>query len=290
MLLGIAACALAGRNRTRLELTGRLAGVGAAAVLLASACTGGDGEEAGTTTITRPATTSTGAAPTEIPAPADFTAEAAAFAVVLSWTPPAGEVEAERFTIYRDGALLSGVQASDSSFTDHDVVPGRRYSYEIVAAAGDLVSDSVTVDARTRVPPLRTARVAGVFNVRAKPLSQSGYSRFGGGTFGWRFRPRCESGPCDVRWNDLTMRRVRAPLDRQRARYRGSYTGPFTVECSGNRVTSSVTIAFQVDAARPLAGEWRATRIRGTLDHSEAAQLGCVSSQARLSIRGRLLR
>jgi hypothetical protein len=60
------------------------------------------------------------------------------------------------------------------------------------------------------------------------------------------------------------------------------------MECSGAHATSSLQIDLKVVRARALGGEWRATRVTGTIDQAEAAQLGCGSSQAELAVRARL--
>jgi len=261
--------------------------IGATMALLASACMGGGDESEDTTGTAAPATTEAEA--TTVLPPSDLTAEAEAFSIVVSWVAPAGEPEVERYSVYRNDSFFRSVVAPETSFTDEDVAPGKRYSYEIEAQAGELVSDRVAVEVTTRTPPLREARVTGTFNARTKELSSSGYSDLEAGTFGWHFRPRCDQGACDVRWNDLQRKSVHALFERQGARYQGNYTGFFYVLCGGARSTSSVTIRFKVDAARPIGAEWRATRLLGTLNQSEASQLGCVSSRAKLSIRAKLI-
>jgi hypothetical protein len=50
-----------------------------------------------------------------------------------------------------------------------------------------------------------------------------------------------------------------------------------------------VTIELRVDAARVIDREWRASRLVGTLDQSEAEQLGCRYSEAEFSVRARLV-
>jgi hypothetical protein len=60
------------------------------------------------------------------------------------------------------------------------------------------------------------------------------------------------------------------------------------MECSGAQATTSLEIDLKVVKARVVDDEWRATRVVGTIDQSEAAQLGCRSSEARLAVRARL--
>ena len=255
----------------------------------ASACTG-ESDEGERTTAERRPTTSVEAEPESVSPPSGFRARPGAFSVSLAWAAPSGEPEVDQYVVYRNGAQVVSLHGSTTTYSDERLVPGRRYSYEIEAHAGELVSEPAAVAARTRVPPLRAARVQGVFNVRTRELSASGYVEHSAPTYGWRFRPRCERGPCDVRWTDLRRKKIHAVFRRHGARYGGTYTGTFNVLCGSIQVTSVVEIRFEVDAARPIAGAWRATRLVGTLNQSEAAQLGCVSSQAELAVRARLIR
>jgi hypothetical protein len=259
--------------------------IGVMPALLAAACMSGDGE-AEEATDAAPVTAE--AEPADLAPPEDVIAAADALSIAVSWATPSGEPEVDRYSVYRNGSFFRSIVAPATSFTDEDVAPGKTYTYEIEARAGELVSDRAAVEATVRTPPLRVARVQGTFNVRTKELSSSGYSDFAAGTMGWQFRPRCGQGACDVRWNDLQRKSVRAVFKRDGARYEGNYTGFFFVRCGNARVTSSLTIRFKVDAARAMGAEWRATRLLGTLNQSEAAQLGCVSSRARLSIRANL--
>lgn len=220
--------------------------------------------------------------------PSDFAADPAALSVALTWTAPAGGPDIERYAIYRDGHWLTSLTGAETSYSDDGVLPGKEYSYEIEARAKETVAPRVSVSAETPVPSLRAARLAGFFNVKTRFRSQSGYGDYDAPTFGWRFTPKCKEGACDVRWNDLHTKRIHGKLERHGARYRGSYTGDFYMECSSAQVTTSLEIDLKVVKARALNGEWRATRVVGTIDQSEAAQLGCRSSAAELDVRARL--
>ncbi len=254
--------------------------------LLATACTGG-GEEA---TATEPRTTTGEQEEQAAPLPpSDFGAKPAAFQVVLSWTSaPDGGVD--RFTIYRNASQLASLPGSATAYTDTSALPGETYSYEIEARAGEAVTDRVVVTTKTPLPPLRSARVAGSFDVDTRRVSATGYGEYPAPNFGWHFRPRCADGPCATVVRDLHLKRVHATLSRRGVKYRGSYNGRFTIECAGTPVSSSVTIELRVDAARVIDREWRASRLVGTLDQSEAEQLGCRYSEAEFSVRARLVR
>lgn len=266
---------------------GRLLVLGAMAALVATGCMGGDGEVEGAA-ADAPATNAA-SEPAGVPPPAELAAEAEELSIVVSWSAPTGEPEVDRYSVYRNDAFFRSIVAPATSFTDEDVSPGKTYSYEIEARAGDLVSERAAVEATVRTPPVRDARVQGTFNVRTKELSSSGYSDLDAGTMGWQFRPRCGQGACDVRWNDLQRKSVGALLKRDGARYEGDFRGFFYVRCGSAKATSSVTIHFKVDAARAIGTEWRATRLLGTMNQAEAAQLGCVASNAKFEITAKLI-
>ncbi|HEY7562516.1 MAG TPA: fibronectin type III domain-containing protein [Gaiellaceae bacterium] len=256
----------------------------ATAILLtfaAAACMGGDDAEGD-------AASTGGKAPGPAQSPTDLAAEPAAFSVRLSWTAPAGGPEIERYALYRDGAWLAFVPGSETGYSDDGVVPGEEYSYAIEARAGKTASGRTSVSVETHVPSLRAARLEGVFNVKTRITSQSGYSDYDVPIFGWRFTPSCKEGACNVRWNDLQTKRIHGKLTRHGARYRGSYTGYFYMECSGAHGTTSLEIDLKVVRARVVDDRWRATRLGGTIDQSEAAQLGCRPSHAELAVRARL--
>ncbi|MGH3024148.1 MAG: hypothetical protein ACRDNI_10875 [Gaiellaceae bacterium] len=131
--------------------------------LMAAACSGGEGEGAGTTT--RPATTSTEsefAASSRALPPADFSAEADGLVVVLNWAPPPRDARADRYSLYRDGVPHRSLPGSFTTFTDRDGVrPGESYSYEIASHVGESVSTRASATAEIPVPPLRAARLQG---------------------------------------------------------------------------------------------------------------------------------
>jgi hypothetical protein len=219
--------------------------------------------------------------------PAALTAKGAPLHVTLHWSAPAGGATVDRYDIYRDGSYFGGVLADTTRFVDHDVLPGTRYRYEIEAHGERGSSDRVSTVVRTMVPQLGAARIDGVFDVHATTLSQSGYVSFDISSYGWRLKPRCKTGACSVVWSDLRDHAIHATLSRHGARYIGRYTGYFFGKCSGARETTAVEIEFRVVAARVVDGQWLATRLVGTLSQSETAQLGCVSAQARQSIRAK---
>jgi hypothetical protein len=254
---------------------------------LASACTSGDGGSPEPAGAAPAASTSTNEREAPL-VPESFVARAAPFRVVLSWQAPPEEVD--RYELFRDGQPLATQSGSATSFVDKDVVPGQIYNYEIAAQTGDLVSGRLHQSVETPTPALRAARLEGTFNITTRFTSKSGYGDYTPPNFGWRFIPRCGQRACDVVLRDIHERGFRVRLDRRGARYRGTYTGPFTIECEGSGSTSTVKIAVRIAAAAAIDGAWLATRIRGTIEHSEVAQFGCRAAEATLALRGRLPR
>lgn len=228
-------------------------------------------------------------APTVAP-PEDLAAEAGAFSVTVTWTDAGDGAPAEGYEIYRNDSLLESVEPDTTSYTDETVLPGRRYTYRVEARGDDAESATASVEVRTEIPPMSEARVVGDFNVVFRVVSQSGFTSYPETfTKGWAFRPRCRSGPCPVVWRDLGEESLRTTLRRSGATYSGSDTGNFNARCGDSPVTSSLAIEFKVTKAKAEAGEWVARRLVGTLEESEAAQLGCVASSATLSFTATLL-
>ena len=228
-------------------------------------------------------------APTIAP-PRDLAAEAEAFSVTVTWTDSGDGAPVEEYEIYRNDSLLDSVEATTTTYTDEAVLPGRRYTYRVLAQGETVTSAPASVEVRTEVPPMSEARVVGDFNVVFRVVSQSGFTSYPETfTRGWTFRPRCRSGPCPVVWRDLGEESLRTTLERSGATYTGSDTGNFNARCGDSPVTSSLAIEFKVTKAKAEAGEWVARRLVGTLEESEAAQLGCVASSATLSFTATLL-
>lgn len=223
-------------------------------------------------------------------APTSLSADVQALSVTLTWLEPTGGKAVERFTINRDGGYLSSVVAPASTFTDATVIPGRSYTYEVSAVAGDETSSSITQSVKIPVPSIAQARLSGDFNVSVKLVSQTGFSSYGPNfTTGWHFKPKCAAGPCDVVWTDLNEKSFKATLDRSKATYSGSDTGDFGSRCGKTSHDSVLTVKFHVTKARAVDGEWRAVKLAGTITQYDAPQLGCVTGRANLSFTANLL-
>ena len=222
--------------------------------------------------------------------PEDPDAKAGPFQVTLTWSDEDATEGNDGYEIRRNGAWLGDVEAGVMRFVDETAIPGRELTYKIRTQSVDgLYSEPLTIEVSTPLPPLAEARVAGAFDVRTEVTSQYGYSDYGHPTFGWKLTPSCDTGACGFRLrdvvNDITM-----VFKRKGGTYTAPFSGHLNLVCGGTPVTSSGTVELRVKVARVLGREWRATRLVGTMRHSEGEQLGCRASGATLALKGKLVR
>lgn len=216
-------------------------------------------------------------------------AKAAPFRVTLTWSDDEATFDNDGYEIRRNGTWVGDVDAGVMRFVDTHAIPGRSQTYEIRAQSFDgRYSEPVSIEVSTPLPPLAQARVAGTFDVRTEITSQYGYSDYGHPTFGWRLKPSCDTRACGFRLrdvvNDITM-----VFKRKGGAYTAPFTGKLNLVCGGTPVTSGGTVELRVRKAKMIGREWRATRLVGTMRHSEGAQLGCRASGATLALSGRLV-
>jgi hypothetical protein len=242
-----------------------------------TACDSGGGDSSATATATA----------TVLP-PEGLSGTAKGLSVVLKWSAPPDSAEVVGYEVKRNGEPLESVGVEETTLTDLDVRPGQSYTYELRSLGVGQASEPAMTDVAIRVPPLAAARLEGDFNVQTKLVEKSGYSKFKPFAFGWRFRPKCDEGACNVVWRDVADRHVHALLKRKRKRYEGEYEGIFIIACEGSRSVSSVHVSLEVQRARAVGGKWRVTRFSGRLSNSEAPQFGCVASHAVESLKGKL--
>jgi hypothetical protein len=249
-----------------------------AAPLAIGGCeSGGDGSAA----------VETKATPKSVLPPVGFSATAEGFTVKLAWSAPTGSARIVGFELTRNDRALTSASSSATSLAD-DVRPGKTYHYEIRSKGVGTTSEWVSDEVKIKTPALKEARVEGDFGVTAKTVSQSGYEQFDSPNFGWHFRPKCRTGPCSVLWRDVSLKVVHALLERKDKSYAGTYHGYFGISCAGTHSTSTVEVALEVVKAKPLDGEWRASKLEGTVKNSEVQQFGCVSGSATVSVKATL--
>jgi hypothetical protein len=222
-------------------------------------------------------------------APTDLKGSVDLITVSLTWQKPPGGLQVAGYNLYRDGQLVGSFAASTTAYADIPQ-PGRLHTYQVEATGSGLTSSRVEVQVYVPAPSLALARLAGDFNVKAKLERQTGFRSYPSPfTLGWHFIPKCATGACDVAWSDLSTKSFRAVLRRHGFTYRGTDTGDFRSVCGQTHVQSKLTITFQVVRAKVADGEWRATRLVGTIVQTDTPQLGCVGSSATLSITASLL-
>jgi hypothetical protein len=225
-----------------------------------------------------------------VAAPIALIAEAKPFHVTLKWVQPSEGPAVSGYDVYRNGVLHTSRRSASTTFRDTDALPGQRYRYEIEAFSGSTRSERVAVRVITPKAPLGAARLEGTYDVRAKVESSYGIDDFPARpTFAWSLQPKCQRGSCPVTLRIRGFNDIRVSLARQAARYQGSDSGRFSLQCRGTQATSSVRIELNVEKADTVLGDWMATKLSGTLTQSDAAQLGCVASGATLSFTARLV-
>jgi hypothetical protein len=270
------------RSRARLMLIGAGILVVAGIVIGVVIASGGGKKEVASLNPTA----TTPPAPSVAP-PVGFTAKGQAipFGVVMTWSAPTGQ-GVQGYRIYREGVQIATPPSGTTTYMDSNVKPGKTYTYEILTRGTGLIQSArVSSDVVVPVPPLSSARFEGTFDAKMKTTSQSGYSdNLGSFTLGWNFKPKCSEGSCDVTWKDLHYKDFKTALDRKGVNYSGSDTGKFFGVCGGAKGTSTLTLTLHVVKAKVIAGEWRATKLEGTLVESHSSAFGCVSGGAHFSV------
>jgi hypothetical protein len=260
---------------------------GAVAALVVTACTGASGPGEGAPSVPTPT-------PLERLVVGEFAitepawrADGSNWALELSWTAPDG-ADIEHYEVRRNGVSI-GTEIGETAFVDETAQPGTRYRYEVTGIDPQgRVTDATEASIETGEPALRQARLAGAFVVQMRVLEASGTRKpiRGGGIY-FSFDPRCRSGPCDVRWG---VRRATTDglLRRRRATYAARLRTPlFVRNCFGDVVDERLDVRLRVTAAAAVGGQWRATRIRGSIVEVSSYS-GCVTAAIEWAVSGAL--
>lgn len=219
--------------------------------------------------------------------PTSVEASARPFAVLLQWEAPEGD--ADRLAVYRDGDRLAPLEPSRTRFVDDSVLPAVRYTYVIEAVVDGKASKSDAIRVKTPPAPLGMARLEGTFTVDLRDTSHYGFSSFPGDIqSGWRFKPKCRRGACDVTWKDAQGVALAGVLENTGARYEGTATTRLA-SCGDLRGSGTVTVRIEVVKAGSVRDAWRATKIVGTFLERFPSQLGCVASGADYQVTGTLI-
>jgi hypothetical protein len=225
--------------------------------------------------------------PPALAPPTSAEASARPFAVMLRWAAPEGE--ADQLIVYRDGDRVATLEPNRTRFVDDSVLPAVRYTYVIEAVLDGDTSKSDPIRVKTPPASLGMARLEGTFTVDLRDTSHYGFSSFPGDIqSGWRFKPKCRRGACDVTWKDAQGVALAGVLENTGPRYEGTATTRLA-SCGDLRGSGTVTVKIEVVKAATVRDAWRATKIVGTFLERFPAQLGCVASGADYQITGTLI-
>jgi hypothetical protein len=162
---------------------------------------------------------------------------------------------------------------------DQDVLPETPYHYEVTAVdAGGVRTDTASVTVDTNAPPVADARLEGRFAMKMHITGQGGLQ---GGASGFAmlflYDPACAKGACDVTWSRKDRPGSgRIPL--AGGAYHGTVHSAFQIRsCHGGTLTETLAFTTKVVEASVIHGQWRATKIEGTL-HESAPASGCVTA------------
>ena len=260
--------------------------LGTIALLLAAGCVSVGTAPPSTTGSVDPSTSDPSPSPTEQSDGPDalhvdqagvWKADPDSWSVVLTWDPAPG-FEADHYEVTRNGkTIVDDLPAT--RLVDDDVVPETSYAYEVTAvdAAGtSTASSSVKVD--THAPPAADARLEGRFAMKMHITGQSGLQ---GGATGFAmlflYDPACAKGACDVTWSRKD-RPGSGRLPLAGGAYDGTVHSAFQIRsCHGGTLTETLAFTTKVVEASVIHGQWRATKVEGTL-HESAPASGCVTA------------
>ena len=206
----------------------------------------------------------------------DVEAEPKPFAVRLNWTAPEGEVEG--IVVLRDGASVGRPEPGDTTFVDDSVLPATRYTYMVESVHDGRSVRSETIRVKTPPASLSLARLDGVYAIEARSTSHFGLTGvIDNLASGWRFRPVCRQGPCDVTWRDVQGNPLSGRLERTSKHYEGTGSSKFAT-CGNVSSVGTLTLRFEVVRAESVRNAWRASKLVGTFVERYPPQLGCVGA------------
>jgi hypothetical protein len=217
----------------------------------------------------------------------DVEAEPKPFAVRLSWTAPEGEVEG--IVVLRDGARVGRAEPGATTFVDDSALPATRYTYVVESVHEGRFLRSETIRVKTPPASLSLARLDGVYAIDARNTSHFGLTGVVNNlASGWRFRPVCRRGPCDVTWKDVQGNPLSGRLERSGVHYEGTGSSKFAT-CGNVSSMGTLTLRFEVVRAESVRNAWRASKLVGTFVERYPPQLGCVGAGVDYDITATLL-
>jgi hypothetical protein len=217
----------------------------------------------------------------------DVEAEPKPFAVRLSWTAPEGEIEG--IVVLRDGARVGRAEPGDTTFVDDSALPATRYTYVVESVHDGRFLRSDTIRVKTPPASLSLARLDGVYAIEARNTSHFGLTGVVNSlASGWRFRPVCRRGPCDVTWKDVQGNPLSGRLERSGVHFEGTGSSKFAT-CGNVASVGTLTLRFEVVRAESVRNAWRASKLVGTFVERYPPQLGCVGAGVDYDITATLI-
>jgi hypothetical protein len=259
---------------------------GALAAVSLSGSDGPDGSDAASASAS-----STGSPSVSVAAPTGLSGKASGpFRVMLRWQT--ASAASDHITVSRNGEVVATLPGTTSRWVDATALPAQRYHYTVQAVGSSgAQSSAVTTAVRTPKAPLADARVVGVYQATLTVTSKYGYTSLASPQkAGWRFRPVCQQGSCDVQWQILHVKDFQPRLGRAGASYKGGAAAKYNTTCSGVQLTSSLSVDVHATNAEVIRDAWVATELAGTFTERTGAQLGCVGSGVDFAVRAKLYR
>jgi hypothetical protein len=101
----------------------------------------------------------------------------------------------------------------------------------------------------------------------------------------WLFKPRCESGPCDVLFRSLS-----GHYQTTLALVNGKYQGQRNIKgrCGGQRTTYSYNYTVEPVDAEMVGEEYVVTEVEGVLEGRTINNGGCLPGYEKAAVRGSL--
>lgn len=208
-------------------------------------------------------------------------ADPSRWGVVLRWTAP--NPAPDHYKVIRNDKIIAK-DVTTPTYTDATAEPATHYRYRVEGenSAGESGAPA-NATAKTGAPSLGSARLDGRFYTSLTVTSSTLGLSSGGDS--WLFTPHCPAGPCDVTFAHRGTS-VTGSLAQSGPSYAGTMSLPFHIRsCFGATVNESITMHLTVYDAAVVHGEWRATRISGTV-HEYLAYSGCVSATVDYTVKG----
>ena len=173
---------------------------------------------------------------------------------------------------------MGRAEPGDTTFVDDSALPATRYTYVVESVHDGRFLRSETIRVKTPPASLSLARLDGVYAIDARNTSHFGLTGVVNNlASGWRFRPVCRRGPCDVTWKDAQRNPLSGRLERSGAHYEGTGSSKFAT-CGNVSSMGTLTLRFEVVRAESVRNAWRASKLVGHVRRALPAQLGCVGA------------